>query len=133
MAAFNASQTLKLAYSLGRMTICEDEAVTVTPPAARKFPTCMYSKTEACSVAITAETRDMVLGNLNSTKCTVSGTNTSNAYSVRYTSPSKTNVQSVDVFQDDIYATSSTDDQHNVEIDMAVIGDLKTFEYNFST
>lgn len=114
------------------MTVCEDNAVTLTPSYATQIPVCMHQN-ESCGVVVTKETRDMVLGNLNSTKCTLSGTNTTNAYSVRYTTPSRTNVQTINVFRDDVYAPSlsSNDQQSNdVEIEAAVITDLKTFEYN---
>ena len=98
------------------------------PSTAIPFATCTGNQ-EACRVELLSADR-MTTNNLSSVKCTRSGVNTARAYSTRYKDAQKTSVQTINVLQDTLVATTSGSRAPALVLDNAVVGDLKTFQYN---
>lgn len=98
------------------------------PPTAIPFATCTGNQ-EECSVELLSADR-VTANNLSSVKCTRSGTNTTSAYSARYTDASQTGVQTINVLQDTLVVSAQGPSVPAVALNAAVVGDLKTFQYN---
>ena len=102
--------------------------VDTVPSEATSYATCTGNQ-ESCDVELLVADR-MTANNLSLVKCTQSGTNTARAYSVQYTDTMQTGVQTINVLQDTLVVTATQPGANALSLDTAIVGDLKTFQYN---